>query len=90
MKNAFMDYPFTIDNRGGVGVTDEDDHIRDMIEQVLFTNPGERVNRPDFGCGLRRMVFTGGKYHDWFMLGMTLEEFEVADRRRGTAALEDA
>ena len=28
-----------------------------MIEQVLFTNPGERVNRPDFGCGLQRMVF---------------------------------
>jgi phage baseplate assembly protein W len=28
-----------------------------MIEQVLFTAPGERVNRPDFGCGLQRLVF---------------------------------
>ena len=28
-----------------------------MIEQVLFTNPGERVNRPDFGCGLKRLLF---------------------------------
>ena len=28
-----------------------------MIQQVLFTNPGERVNRPDFGCGLKRLVF---------------------------------
>ena len=31
--------------------------MRDMIEQVLFTAPGERVNRPDFGCGLLQMVF---------------------------------
>jgi phage baseplate assembly protein W len=32
-------------------------HVEQMIRQVLFTAPGERVNRPDFGCGLRRMVF---------------------------------
>lgn len=32
-------------------------HIRDMIEQILFTSPGERVNRPDFGCGLQQAVF---------------------------------
>lgn len=32
-------------------------HVRQMMLQVLFTNPGERVNRPDFGCGIRRMVF---------------------------------
>ena len=32
-------------------------HVRQMMLQVLFTNPGERINRPDFGCGLRRMVF---------------------------------
>jgi hypothetical protein len=32
-------------------------HIEQLIKQVLFTNPGERVNRPDFGCGIRRMVF---------------------------------
>jgi phage baseplate assembly protein W len=36
---------------------DENDHIRDMIEELLFTNPGERVNRPDFGSGLLQMVF---------------------------------
>lgn len=34
-----------------------DAHIRQMMEQVLFTNPGERVNRPDFGCGLFAAVF---------------------------------
>jgi phage baseplate assembly protein W len=36
---------------------DDDDHVRNMIEQLLFTNPGERVNRPDFGSGLLQMVF---------------------------------
>lgn len=54
--NAF-DYPFQIDGRGRSATTDPDDHIRDMIEAVLFTSPGERVNRPDFGCGLLEMVF---------------------------------
>src|SRR5262249_26290170 len=36
---------------------DDDDHIRDMIQQLIFTSPGERVNRPDFGSGLLQMVF---------------------------------
>lgn len=55
--NKFIDYPFSIDGRGRVTVTNENDHIRDMIHQVLFTNPGERVNLPDFGCGLLQLVF---------------------------------
>src|SRR5215475_1616100 len=53
----FLDFPFHIDGRGRSAETAEDDHIRDMIFQVLFTNPGERVNRPDFGCGVRQLVF---------------------------------
>ena len=53
----FLDFPFHIDGRGRTAETSEDDHIRDMIFQVLFTNPGERVNRPDFGCGLKQFVF---------------------------------
>lgn len=52
-----IDYPFHFDRRGRTAVTDDDDHIRDMIEEFLFTSPGERVNRPDFGSGLLRMVF---------------------------------
>lgn len=52
-----IDYPFEIDGSGRTATTDDDDHIRDMIEQLLFTNPGERVNRPDFGSGLLKMVF---------------------------------
>ncbi|MEO8809408.1 MAG: GPW/gp25 family protein [Rhodanobacter sp.] len=52
-----IDYPFHFDPRGRTAATDDDDHVRDMIEQLLFTNPGERVNRPDFGSGLLQMVF---------------------------------
>jgi phage baseplate assembly protein W len=52
-----IDFPFHFDDRGRTAATDDDDHIRDMIEQLLFTNPGERVNRPDFGSGLLQMVF---------------------------------
>jgi phage baseplate assembly protein W len=52
-----IDYPFHFDGRGRTALTGYDDHIRDMIEQFLFTNPGERVNRPDFGSGLLQMVF---------------------------------
>jgi phage baseplate assembly protein W len=53
----FLDFPFHVDGRGRSAETAEDDHIRDMIFQVLFTNPGERVNRPDFGCGVKQLVF---------------------------------
>jgi uncharacterized protein len=52
-----IDFPFHFDNRGRTAATDDDDHIRDMIEEFLFTNPGERVNRPDFGSGLLQLVF---------------------------------
>ncbi|HEX6045685.1 MAG TPA: GPW/gp25 family protein [Pyrinomonadaceae bacterium] len=52
-----IDYPFDFDGSGRTATTDDDDHIRDMIEELLFTSPGERVNRPDFGSGLLKMVF---------------------------------
>ena len=52
-----IDFPFHFDGRGRTASTGDDDHIRDMIEQLLFTNPGERVNRPDFGSGLLQLVF---------------------------------
>lgn len=52
-----VDFPFRVDGRGRSGLTDQRDHIRDMVEQVLFTSPGERVNRPTFGCGLLQLVF---------------------------------
>ena len=52
-----IDYPYHFDARKHTALTDEDDHIRDLIEQVLFTSPGERVNRPTFGTGLLQLVF---------------------------------
>lgn len=52
-----IDYPYHIDGRGRTAQTEADEHIRDLIEQVLFTSPGERVNRPTFGSGLLGLVF---------------------------------
>jgi hypothetical protein len=52
-----IDYPFHFSALGRTAGTGYDDHVRDMIEQLLFTDPGERVNRPDFGSGLRQLVF---------------------------------
>ena len=52
-----LDFPFDFDARGRTAETGDSDHIRDLIQQVLFTAAGERVNRPDFGCGLQRLVF---------------------------------
>lgn len=52
-----VDIPLHFDARGRTAETDANDHIRDLIEEVLFTSPGERVNRPDFGCGVMQLVF---------------------------------
>lgn len=55
--NRQVKFPYHFDTYGRTAVTGEDDHIRDLVAQVLFTSPGERVNRPDFGTGLLQMVF---------------------------------
>jgi phage baseplate assembly protein W len=52
-----VDFPIRFDGHGRTATTGEADHVRDMIEQFLFTSPGERVNRPEFGSGLLRQVF---------------------------------
>lgn len=52
-----IDATFHFDRRGRTAAVDDETHVRQMIEQVLFTNPGERVNRPDFGSGLQQLVF---------------------------------
>ena len=54
-----IDYPFHFDASGRTAETPTADHVRDMLEQLLFTNPGERVNRPDFGSGALQLVFSG-------------------------------
>ena len=50
-------YPYRISAQGRTATTDDVTHVRDLIEEVLFTAPGERVMRPDFGCGAARLVF---------------------------------
>ena len=58
MSTSHVDYPYRHDRRGRTGGPEsEDAHIRDLIEQVLFTAPGERVNRPEFGSGLIQLLF---------------------------------
>jgi phage baseplate assembly protein W len=57
MTTIHIDYPLHFDRRGRTALTGADEHVRDLIEQLLFTNPGERVNRPDFGSGLLDLMF---------------------------------
>lgn len=50
-------YPFSITDEGLVATTGYGQHIEQLIEQVLFTIPGERVNLPDFGTGITQLIF---------------------------------
>lgn len=55
--SANVAFPFRIDERGRTAQVDDARHVRELIEQVLFTSPGERVMRPDFGSGILQLVF---------------------------------
>jgi phage baseplate assembly protein W len=50
-------FPFHISKEGLIANVSFEEHIRQMIRQLIFTAPAERVNRPDFGCALDRLVF---------------------------------
>src|SRR5215469_18332526 len=52
-----LKYPYGFDSSGHTAKTDLTGHISDMIAQILLTSPGERVNRPTFGCGVTQLVF---------------------------------
>ena len=51
-------YPFHFDRTGRTASCTDAAHIRDLIEELVLTSPGERVNRPDLGSGLLRLVFS--------------------------------
>jgi uncharacterized protein len=53
----YLKFPYQIDGRGHTAQTTQQDWVRGLIEQVLFTSPGERVMRPDFGSGVMQLVF---------------------------------
>lgn len=57
MTHTAFPFPLTIGNRGRITASGGSDAIRGKIIQVIFTAPGERVNKPDFGCGLLNLVF---------------------------------
>jgi uncharacterized protein len=52
-----LHYPYQFDGRGHTSTDGYAEWIRGLVEQVLFTAPGERVMRPDFGSGLRQLIF---------------------------------
>ncbi len=57
IKKKTFGFPFGVDDSGRVRGSGGDDALRGKIIQVLFTAPGERINRPEFGCGLFNLVF---------------------------------
>ena len=91
-----FDFPFRISAQQRTATTAEDEHIRDLIEQVLFTSPGERVNRPDFGSGLLQLVFAGNSDElataTQFMVQGALQQWlgEVIQLEAVTVANQDA
>ena len=56
-EQRYLDYPYGVSGTGVPNTTTADDHLRDLILQVLFTNPGERIHLPEFGAGIQRLVF---------------------------------
>lgn len=54
-----MTFPFQVSDRGVAATSPRVESIRQQLEQLLLTIPGERVGRPDFGCGVQRLVFAG-------------------------------
>lgn len=60
LARAAFPFPVAVDGGGRITASGGDDAIRGKIIQVLFTAPGERVHKPEFGCGLFRLVFEPG------------------------------
>jgi phage baseplate assembly protein W len=58
MDRSDYKYPFRIDPASGQAAqTPYDAHVEQMIRQVLLTAPGERADLPQFGCGIRQLLF---------------------------------
>ena len=55
--STYVDFPYHFAADGMTARTTRVDRVRDLIEQLLFTRPGERLMRPAFGCGLANMLF---------------------------------
>ena len=55
-ESQYLKFPFSV-GKDGPKTSTRSEHVREQIEQVLFTSPKERVFRPEFGVGVRRLVF---------------------------------
>lgn len=92
--SVYLAHPFGVGGDGRAETASASEHVRDLVEQVLFTAPGERVNRPDFGSGLLGLVFepnsdalatavkarVEGSLHQWLAEILTLEGVRVEAR----------
>ena len=63
-NSNYMAFPLEI-GEGGAAVSSRLDHVREQIEQVLFTNPGERWFRPEFGGGVTAAIFEPNSRELW-------------------------
>jgi phage baseplate assembly protein W len=82
---AAIQFPIGIDEGTGRLAVERryDAHVTQLIFQVLFTAPGERVNRPEFGCGVRRMLFAPNSDVSANLAQVTVHQ--ALDRWLGTA-----
>ena len=78
-------HPLAVDLGRGRIAEEEDyaEHIEQVMFQVLFTAPGERINRPDFGCGVKRLVFAPNSEVSAALAQVTI--FQALTRWLGTA-----
>jgi len=78
-------HPFAVDIGRGRLAEEENyaAHVEQMMLQVLFTAPGERINRPDFGCGVKRLVFAPNSEVTAALAQVTI--FEALTRWLGSA-----
>lgn len=86
-QSIYTDFPLRFGKEGAV-TTHRIAHIRDQIEQVLFTDPGERWFRPEFGAGLRSLVFEPNSSPLWQVTQQRLQS-SLADALAGEVAPRD-
>lgn len=78
---AYMSFPLRI-GAHGAAVSSRNAHVREQIEQVLFTNPGERVFRAEFGVGVKRLIFEPNSSALWEIVRQRLVA-SLAEALRG-------
>lgn len=68
-------YPVAFSNEGGIEISPGEKSIQEAIWIILATSPGERLMRPDFGCGIHRLIFS---VNDAVTVGRVTQEVRLA------------